>query len=134
VSVRASVAAADGKPDEALALLERPRAELWYQHTVTSPFFSRAYDRYLRAELLRECGRSAEALRWYATLGESSPYELVYLAPAHLRQGQLHEHSGDPALAADHYARSARLWKGCDEALRGMAAEARARADALRGR
>lgn len=134
VSVRASAAAADGRPDEALDLLERPRAELWYQHTVTSPFFSSAYDRYLRADVLRECGRHSEALRWYATLGESSPYELVYLAPAHLRQGQIHEQAGDWPLAAHHYARFARLWKHADESLRGSVADARSRAEALRAR
>ncbi|MDQ3950438.1 MAG: hypothetical protein M3282_08825, partial [Gemmatimonadota bacterium] len=133
-SVRASVAAADGRSDEALALLEGPRAELWYQHAVTSPFFSRAYDRYLRAELLRERGRPAEALRWYGTLGESSPYELVYLAPAHLRQAQLHDETGHPSLAAHHYARCARLWKNCDDALKPVALEAKSRAEALRGR
>jgi hypothetical protein len=65
-------------------------------------------------------------------LGESSPYELVYLAPAHLRQGQLLEQTS-PALAADHYARCAQLWKNCDTALRGIVADAERRAGAVRG-
>jgi hypothetical protein len=133
-SVRASLAAGAGRTEEALSILERRRVDLWYQHTVTSPFFSCAHDRYLRAELLRSCGRNAEAARWYATLGESSPYELIYLAPAHFRQAQLREQAGDLALAALHYARCARLWKSCDAGFADVVAEAKERAEALRGR
>jgi hypothetical protein len=133
-SVRASVAAAGGRADDALAILEGRRVDLWYQHTVTSPFFSCAYDRYLRAELLRRCGRADEAARWYATLGESSPYDLIFLAPAHLRQAQLREEAGDSALAALHYARCARLWKNSDTRFAPVVAEAKERAEALKGR
>jgi DNA-binding SARP family transcriptional activator/TolB-like protein len=131
--VRASAAASEGHAREALALLERARPELWYQHTVTSPVFSRAYDRYLRAELLTKCGRAGEALRWYQTLGESSPYELVYVAPAHFRQAQIYDQAGDHDLAVHHYERCAKLWKGCDERLKAVPLDARSRAEALRG-
>jgi tetratricopeptide (TPR) repeat protein len=119
-TVRASAAAAGGDRAAALRLLGEPEEELWYQQSVTSPFFSRAFERYLRAELLAATGRDEDAIAWYGTLGESSPYEIVYLAPAHYRQGELHERRGDPVRAANHYALCARLWKGCDDAFASM--------------
>jgi serine/threonine-protein kinase len=119
-TVRAGAAAGSGAPEEALRLLGEPAEELWYQQSVTSPFISRAYERYLRAELLASMGRDEEAVGWYGTLGESSPYEIIYLAPAHFRQGELYEGRGDAVRAANHYARCARLWRGCDDALTSM--------------
>ena len=116
-TVRATAAASGGAAEEALRLLGEPDEELWYQQSVTSPFISRAFERYLRAELLASTGRDEEAVAWYGTLGESSPYEIIYLAPAHFRQGELHERRGDSVRAANHYARCARLWKGCDDSL-----------------
>jgi hypothetical protein len=98
---------------------------------VTSPFFSRAFERYLRAELLAAVDRDDEAIAWYGTLGESSPYEIVFLAPAHLRQGELYERRGDAASAASHFARCSRLWKGCDEAFVAMRDVASTKARAL---
>ena len=115
-TVRASAAAAIGDRENALRLLADSQDEVWYQQSLTSPFFSRAFERYLRAELLTALGRDREAIAWYGTLGESSPYEIIYLAPAHLRQGELHERQGDTVRAASHYARCARLWTRCDEA------------------
>jgi len=119
-TVRASAAANAGDREGALRLLGEPAEELWYQQSVTSPFISRAFERYLRAELLASMGRDEEAAAWYGTLGESSPYEIIYLAPAHFRQGQLYERQGDAVRAANHYARCARLWKGCDDSLAAM--------------
>jgi tetratricopeptide (TPR) repeat protein len=119
-TVRASAAASGGAREEALRLLGEPDEELWYQQSVTSPFISRAFERYLRAELLASMGRDEEAASWYGTLGESSPYEIIYLAPAHFRQGELYERQGDAVRAANHYARCARLWKGCDDTLASM--------------
>lgn len=119
-TVRAGTAAAAGAAEEALRLLGEPDEELWYQQSVTSPFISRAYERYLRAGLLASMGRDDEAVGWYGTLGESSPYEIIYLAPAHFRQGELFEQRGDAVRAANHYARCARLWRGCDDSLASM--------------
>lgn len=119
-TVRASTAANAGARDEALRLLGEPDEELWYQQSVTSPFISRAFERYLRGELLASMGRDEEAAAWYGTLGESSPYEIIYLAPAHFRQGELYERRGDAVRAANHYARCARVWRGCDDSLAAM--------------
>ena len=85
VELRARLTRAEGKPEEALALLERSRPELWFQLTVASPFFSLASQRYLRAELLEEVGRMEEAAGWYGAIAERSPYELIYAAPARAR-------------------------------------------------
>jgi DNA-binding SARP family transcriptional activator len=85
VELRARLARAEGKPAEALALLERSRPELWFQLTVASPFFSLASQRFLRAELLEEVGRREEAAAWYGAIAERSPYEVIYAAPARAR-------------------------------------------------
>lgn len=85
VELRATIARAEGKTEEALAMLERSRPQLWFQLTVASPFFSLASQRYLRAELLRETGRTDEAAGWYASIAERSPYELIYAGPARRR-------------------------------------------------
>lgn len=119
-TVRAAAAANAGAGAEALRLLGEPDEELWYQQSVTSPFISRAFERYLRGELLASIGRDEEAAAWYGTLGESSPYEIIYLAPAHFRQGELYERQGDAVRAANHYARCARVWRGCDDSLASM--------------
>lgn len=74
----ATLARDDGRPGEALSLLERTRPRLWYQLTVASPIFCLTSRRYLQAELLREAGRVEEAAGWYTSLVQRSPYELVY--------------------------------------------------------
>ncbi len=81
----ATIARADGRTGEALAILERSRPRIWFQLTVASPFFSLASRRFLQAELLREAGRLVEAAGWYDSIAQRSPYELVYAGPARER-------------------------------------------------
>lgn len=90
----------------------------------TSSFVSQAYERYARAEILHQLGRETEALRWYGTFGENSPYDLVYLAPALYRQGQIEERLGNRVRAALRYASFLALWKDCDPELRPLMADA----------
>ncbi|MGH7515194.1 MAG: BTAD domain-containing putative transcriptional regulator [Gemmatimonadales bacterium] len=85
VELDAALARARGRPAEALAKLERARPELWFQLTVASPFFTLARQRYLRATLLEDVGRSEEAAGWYRAIAERSPYELIYLKAARER-------------------------------------------------
>ncbi len=99
VELRATIARADGRAEEALALLERPSPELWFQLTVASPFFSLASQRFLRAELLHELGRTEEAVGWYASIAERSPYELIYAPPARRRLTEIGEARGRAANA-----------------------------------
>jgi hypothetical protein len=97
VELRATIARAEGQPGEALALLERSQPELWFQLTVASPFFSLASQRFLRAELLHEVGRTAEAVGWYASIAERSPYELIYAPPARSRLTEIRQAAGPAA-------------------------------------
>jgi tetratricopeptide (TPR) repeat protein len=85
VELDAAIVRARGRPAEALLVLERARPELWFQLTVASPFFSLASQRFLRATLLEEVGRTAEAAGWYRSIAERSPFELIYLEPARAR-------------------------------------------------
>ena len=78
VELDAALARARGRPEEALARLERARPELWFQLTVASPFFTLASQRFLRASLLEQVGRTREAAGWYRSIAERSPYELIY--------------------------------------------------------
>ena len=82
---RARAAWAAGEPAMALRELESGRSEAWFQLTVASPFYSQAFERFMRAELLRELGREAEAEGWYRSIAERSPYELIYRAPSEAR-------------------------------------------------
>ena len=82
VELDAALAHARGRTSEALARLERTRSELWFQLTVASPFFTLASQRFLRARLLAEAGRTEEAAGWYRSIAERSPYELVYARAA----------------------------------------------------
>jgi DNA-binding SARP family transcriptional activator len=94
VELRAAIARAEGRSDEALALLEQWHPQLWFQLTVASPFFSLASQRYLHAELLRETGRLEEAAGWYTSIAERSPYELIYAGPARRRIAEMAEARG----------------------------------------
>ncbi len=89
VELRAAIARAEGRTADALAMLERPQPQHWFQLTVASPFFAQTSQRYLRAELLRESGRTQEAAGWYASAAERSPYELIYAGPARRRLAEM---------------------------------------------
>jgi DNA-binding SARP family transcriptional activator/TolB-like protein len=69
---------AEGKPSEALAELGRAHTEAWFLLTVASPFYSQAFERWMRAELLTELGRDDEADGWRTSIAERSPYEIIY--------------------------------------------------------
>jgi eukaryotic-like serine/threonine-protein kinase len=88
-------------------------------------FASEAYDRYFRAELLERLGREDEALGWYGSIAERAAYELVYLAPAQLRQAEIYARRGQKDPAARHYRRFIELWGEADPELQPLVKEAR---------
>jgi len=99
-----------GAIPEALAVLEMPSADVWFQLVVGSPFFAGAYERFLRAELLAEGGRPVEALAWWDAIAERSPFELPFRAAALERQAAIWRDLGDSARG-DRCAERARvLW------------------------
>ncbi len=101
---------AAGTAQAALAMLEMPSADVWFQHAVASPFFAGTYERFLRAELLLETGRPVEALAWWDAIAERSPFELPFRAPALLRQEAVWRDLGDWDRAALAAERAAVLW------------------------
>jgi hypothetical protein len=129
-TVRADVALRRGHPADALKLLEPVRGEV-PPELLALPFFSEEGSRYLRAEALYQLGRDEEALRWFTHAFEGTPNELVYLAPAHLRQAELYERLGDRDQAVEHYGRFIQLWKGCDPELQPSVDRAKARLASL---
>jgi serine/threonine-protein kinase len=134
-SLRASAAAARGHHAEALALLEgAPLEEDSYRYN-GSPFYSLAYERFLRAWLLDQVGRDEEALRWYRTVGVVSLFDVAYLAPSLLHSARILEEMGRLTEAADAYRRFLRLWERADPGLQPIVGEARSRLASLtRGR
>jgi DNA-binding SARP family transcriptional activator len=121
-SIRAHVAAAGGRTREALAELDQAGWE-----AAASVFAAEAYDRYFRGELLQRVGRDDEALGWFRSIAERAAYELVYLAPAHLRQAEIYDGRGDSARAAQHYAKFIKLWGQADPELQPRVLEAQKR-------
>ncbi|HEX6643616.1 MAG TPA: tetratricopeptide repeat protein, partial [Gemmatimonadales bacterium] len=69
---------AEGHPAEALAELGKAETEAWFLLTVASPFYSQAFERWMRAELLTALARPDEAAGWRRSLAERSPYEIIY--------------------------------------------------------
>ena len=121
-SLAARLALGRARPADALAELEAAGWERTARLTIAE-----AADRFLRAELLRMLGREQEAAGWYASIAERASYELIYLAPAEWRLGQMAEAAGDRATAARHYRRFAELWKDADPELRSAVEDDRRR-------
>lgn len=128
-TARAEALRMQARPADALRLLEEIEAQLPINYLeAASPFYALGYTRFLRAELLYELRRDVEALAWFRTLPEGSVYNLVYLGPAILRMGQIHERRGELRQAAEQYARLLVLWQEADPELRPLSELARRRA------
>jgi tetratricopeptide (TPR) repeat protein len=130
--VRAEVARAGGRPQEALEWLEKISPEFPNDVLANSPFFSEDYSRYLRAELLFELGRDEEALAWYGSHVEVYEQGRLFEAHSHYRRGQIYERRGNRAQAARHYRAFVTIWRDCDPELRPMVADAERRLQLLR--
>jgi tetratricopeptide (TPR) repeat protein len=133
LGVRADVAGRRGGSADGIALLERARIQTYYQNTVASPVYSMSFQRYLRAMLLEDVERLEEAIHWYGSLEQISIYDLVFLAPAHLRRAETYERRGQLDQAARHYARFVEIWSDCDPELRPLVNHAQQRLSELAG-
>lgn len=125
-TLRAGVAARQNRAAEALRLLESVRGNV-PASLLRSPFYAEEPARYLRAEVLLQLGRDQEALDWLRFGFADTPAEVLYLAPAHLRQGEIYERIGAREQAAEHYERFLHLWQHCDPELEPLVSDARAR-------
>ena len=120
-SVRAAVARTKGRSAEALGELERARADAWYGQTMASPLYARALERFTRAELLLELGRPDEAVGWYESIGELSPFELPFRSVAQLRLAEIAAARGDAEAAARHGAAFESAWSDAEPTMRAAA-------------
>lgn len=76
--VRAEVERGRGDPGAALQVLDRIRDRPSYQLVLPSPFEPRVRERYLKARLLAELGRAADARPLASVIGSRSLYDLPY--------------------------------------------------------
>jgi tetratricopeptide (TPR) repeat protein len=115
-TLRADALRAADRPADALAVLERAPDEVPTE--LAGALGVGPYSAWLRAEVLRALGRDEEALAWYASRTDLFVGELIYLAPASLRAGEIHERRGEYARAVSSYRRFLGLWAGADVELR----------------
>lgn len=71
-------------------------------------------------------------MRWYASFESLSTYDLIFVAPSHLRRAEIYDRLGDDSRAAEHYARFVDLWRHADPDLRPMVDSAKQRLSRLR--
>ena len=130
--IRANVAHSQDRPRQALALLDRAAA-IELPMDLADASGARGHAVWTRAEVLRELGRYEEAVAWYATRVQIAINEVIYLAPAHFRQGEIHERLGNREKAIEHYARFVELWENADPEFRPMLLKGQRRLARLRG-
>lgn len=102
-----------------------------YQIANRSPLLAQTDERFQHARALENAGQPRAALAWYRTIAEGSRLDFVYLAPAHLRQAEIHDFLNDPARAAWHLARFVELWEEADPELQPMVIAASRRLEQL---
>jgi len=127
LGVRAEVYRLRENHAEALALLEQTQPGGLWKLFVPGLVDCIAYERYQRAMLLEKEGRLDEALRWYDSLGQVSTDGYIYLAPKHLKMGEVCERMGDGRKALEHYVRFVELWQDCDPEYRPLVEDVTAR-------
>ncbi len=124
--IRAEVAMSRDDVEEALHELEAMRHETYYVTAFAFPELSQARERFLRADALARLGRNDEALRWFGSFAEFSPYDMLYSAIGHRRRGEILDSLGRRGEAAREYARFVELWKDADPELQPIVRGARA--------
>jgi len=132
-ALRGMSASRQDQREKALEELAKTKYQVTFGKQIGSLIHFRSFQRYLRAELLLETGRSEEALSWFSSFAWSVSFEYIYKAPTLLRRAQICERLGQTEQAAEYYARFVALWQNCDPALRPAVDEARTRLRALDG-
>ena len=129
-SLEGQLRRASGDAAGALAALEAEPA-VWFQLAIASPFYAGALDRFTRAELLSEAGRTSEALGWWTAIAERTPWELAFAAPAAARAGEAYERLGDREAALREYRRFVEWWTDGDPPLASEAEQIRERMERM---
>jgi tetratricopeptide (TPR) repeat protein/tRNA A-37 threonylcarbamoyl transferase component Bud32 len=115
--VRAEVHLRAGRPDEALAALERAPRHVHMAEARRSEFLAGGREVFLRARALQELGRFEEAIGVYAATNEMLGLGPATLAQSHYYRGEIYEELGDTAQAIWHYEAFTELWKDADPEL-----------------
>jgi tetratricopeptide (TPR) repeat protein len=124
-SIRARVALGRGRMAEAARMLgEVLRLEARVGFIGGSPFYSQGLERYLYATVAENQGQFEEALRWFGSFASNSIFDLIYLAPSHVRRGRILERLGRQKDAAEHYRLALKLYDGSDPEFRPLVREA----------
>ena len=131
--VRAEVLWREGKPEEALAELERARWELNYNEAWFSWVAGGVREMFLRARLLQDLGRYQEALALFDFGTEGRVLHMALLAPSHYHRGQIYEDMGDTEKALWHYSAFAELWEDADPEYQPLVEEVKGRMARLAG-
>jgi hypothetical protein len=132
-SLRAQLATEASRPADAIRELEQVQAiDARADQVGSSPYYSQGLERFAYASLLEASGRLEDAALWYGSFSASSIFDLVFLAPSHIRRGAIAERLGHPAEARRHYEAALKLWGDCDLELRPLTDSASARLAALR--
>jgi serine/threonine protein kinase/tetratricopeptide (TPR) repeat protein len=131
--VRSHIAESEGRPDEALALIESTRTEAWYVRIVSSPILAQALERFRRAKLLVVEGRDQEALQWLQTVHLVSSGEMLYEAEASRQSGLIYQRLGDTTAALVNYRQFLETWEQADSVFLPVIEDTRERLAALGG-
>jgi len=132
-AIRAEIALQRRDTLGAIAALEAAPGHVWYGEALQSLHYSHSHARFRRAQVLEAVGRHEEAIRWYESFDEMSPWDLVFQGPAQLRAGVLLESLGRRADALVRYRRAVRLLAGGTGSYSELAAQAQAGIDRTGG-
>jgi serine/threonine protein kinase/tetratricopeptide (TPR) repeat protein len=130
-AIRAWVHWGRGDAVAALEALESAPRHVVRERLAGSPFFAQPQERYLRAQILESLRRYDEALEWYDSFWMPSIYDVIHLAPSHLRRAEIYRRLGDAEQARQHYVRFIELWQDADPEFQPQVAAAREALEAL---